>query len=68
MIRPQSKQRNDQIKLINNLKKGDRVIMRDGICGKIIDFSGNDKILLETANESKILFLKSFVSMLDNKS
>ena len=42
--------------------------MRDGICGKIIDFNGNDKILLETANESKILFLKSFVSMLDNKS
>ena len=68
MIRPQSKQRNEQIKLINNLKKGDRVIMRDGICGKIIDFKGNDKILLETANESKILFLKSFVSMLDKKS
>ncbi len=68
MIRTQQKQRNDEIKLINNLKKGDRVIMRDGICGKIIDFSGNDKILLETANESKILFLKSFVSMLDNKS
>jgi len=68
MIRPQSKQRKEQIKLINNLKKGDRVIMRDGMCGKIIDFNGNDKILLETANESKILFLKSFVSMLDNKS
>jgi len=68
MIRPQTKQRNEQIKLINNLKKGDRVIMRDGICGKIIDFNGNDKILLETANESKILFLKSFVSMHDKKS
>ena len=65
MIRPQTKQRKNHEILISNLKKGDKVIMRDGICGKIIDLKGEDKILLETANESKIMFYKSFVSMLD---
>ena len=65
MIRPQAKQRKNHEILIANLKKGDKVIMRDGICGKIIDLNGEDKILLETANESKIMFYKSFVSMLD---
>ena len=65
MIRPQATQRKKHAELINNLKKGDKVIMQNGICGKILDIKGNNKILIETANESKIIFLKSFVSMYD---
>ena len=39
--------------------------MRDGLCGKIIDFIGENKILLETSNNTKITMLKSYVARID---
>ena len=47
MIRPQLKQTKLHNELIANLKKDDKIIMRDGICGKIIDFIGENKIIIE---------------------
>ena len=65
MIRPQVKQTKLHNELISHLKKGDKVIMRDGICGKILDFSGDDKIILETSNQTKLTMLKSYVARID---
>ena len=65
MIRPQVNNQKKHSSLIDNLKKNDKVVMRDGICGKIIDFKGENKILLETANETKIIILKSYVASID---
>ena len=65
MIRPQMNNQKKHSSMIDNLKKNDKVIMRDGICGKIIDFKGENKILLETANETKIIILKSYVASID---
>ena len=65
MIRPQARQQKKHTLLVKNLKKGDKVIMSNGIFGKVIDLIDNDKIIIETANESKILILKSHVSSLD---
>ena len=65
MIRPQVKQTKLHNDLISNLKKGDKIIMRDGLCGKIIDFIGENKILLETSNNTKITMLKSYVARID---
>ena len=65
MIRPQIRQQKKHEQLIKNLKKNDKVIMRDGICGKIIEFVDKDKVMIQTANESKLVFLKSYVSVLD---
>ena len=65
MIRPQVNNQKKHNSLIDNLKKNDKVVMRDGICGKIIDFKGENKILLETANETKIIILKSYVASID---
>ena len=65
MIRPQARQQKNHTLLVKNLKKGDKVIMSNGIFGKVIDLIDNDKIIIETANESKILILKSHVSSLD---
>ena len=65
MIRPQVKQTKLHNQLISTLKKGDKIIMRDGLCGKIIDFIGENKILIETSNETKITMLKSYVARID---
>ena len=65
MIRPQVKQTKLHNDLISNLKKGDKIIMRDGLCGKIIDFIGENKILLESSNNTKITMLKSYVARID---
>jgi len=65
MIRPQVKQTKSHNELITNLKKGDKIIMRDGLCGKIIDFIGENKILLESSNSTKIIMLKTYVARLD---
>ena len=65
MIRPQVRQTKLHNELISNLKKGDKIIMRDGICGKIIDFIGENKILIESSNSTKITMLKSYISRID---
>jgi len=65
MIRPQVKQTKLHNELLSNLKKGDKIIMRDGLCGKIIDFIGKNKILIESSNSTKITMLKSYVARID---
>ena len=67
MIRPQINQQKSHNKLINNLKIGDNIITRGGICGKIISFKEKDKIVINSSNESKILILKSSVMSLNEK-
>lgn len=66
MIRPQVKQTKEHNNLISNLKKGDKVIMRDGICGKIVDLIGENKLLIESSPQTKITVLKTYVSRIDN--
>ena len=65
MIRPQLKQQKNHKVLINNLKKGDKIVTQTGICGIIIDFKGNNKVLINTGNESKILILKNYIISMD---
>ena len=48
MIRPQSLQQKNHSSMLSNLKKGDKVVTRGGILGKIIDFQGNDNKYLLT--------------------
>ena len=66
MIRPQVKQTKEHNNLISNLKKGDKVIMRDGICGKIVDLIVENKLLIESSPQTKITVLKTYVSRIDN--
>ena len=66
MIRPQVTQQKKHDALIKNLKVNDKVIMRDGICGKIIEVIDKDRVKILSANDSKLVVIKSFVSSLDN--
>jgi len=62
MIRPQVKKAKDHKKLIEGLKKGDKVITTAGIHGRIADLNDNT-FLIEVEGGVKIRFDKSAVSL-----
>src|ERR1700743_3133601 len=67
MIRPQVKKQKDQKKYVEELKKGDRVITKAGIHGKIIDVA-ETTFLVETEGGHKIRFEKSAISLESSKA
>ncbi|MAV93578.1 MAG: preprotein translocase subunit YajC [Candidatus Marinimicrobia bacterium] len=68
MIRPQSIQQKNHQNMLNNLKKGDKVLTRGGIIGKIIDFQGknNNIIILSIDGSTNITIMKSYISSIQN--
>lgn len=63
MIRPQMKRAKNEKKFASELKKGDRVVTKSGMHGKIVDFSEkNDAVIIETT-AGKITFDRSSISM-----
>ena len=69
IIRPQRKQQKDFDLMIENLKKGDRILTRGGIYCVIIDFLGEDKqkILVDAGSNVKIQISKNYVDALVKK-
>ena len=68
MIRPQSIQQKNHQNMLENLKKGDRVLTRGGIIGKIVDFQGknNSLVILSIDDSTNITIMKSYISSLQN--
>lgn len=68
MIRPQSIQQKNHQNMLNNLKKGDKVLTRGGIIGKIVDFQGknNNIIILSIDGSTNITVMKSYISSIQN--
>ncbi|MFC6859017.1 MULTISPECIES: preprotein translocase subunit YajC [Zunongwangia] len=63
MIRPQMKKAKQEKSFIAELKKGDRVVTKSGMHGKIVDFSEkNNAVIIETG-AGKITFDKSSISL-----
>ncbi len=67
IIRPQQKQAKEHQKMLEALKKGDRVLTNGGIYGTIVGFRGTD-IELKVAENLKILVARSAVSRLANEA
>ena len=63
MIRPQMQRAKKEKKFAAELKRGDRVITKSGLHGKVFDFSEkNNAIVIETGS-GKLTFDKSAISM-----
>ncbi len=63
MIRPQMKKAKQEKNFAASLKKGDRIITKSGMHGKIVDFSEkNNSVVIETG-AGKITFDRSSISM-----
>ena len=68
ILRPQSKQRKKHDQQIASLKKGDRILTRGGIYGKIINFQGknNNKVVIDVGSGVKLNISRSYISGLAN--
>lgn len=62
MIRPQIKKQKQEKKFAQELKKGDRVITKSGLHGKILELGDDDTCILETL-AGKMKFERSALSL-----
>lgn len=63
MIRPQMKRAKQEKQFSADLKKGDRVITKSGMHGKIVDFSEKQNAVIIETGAGKITFDRSSISM-----
>ena len=69
MIRPQAKRQKEKQKMLDALKKGDRVVTIGGIHGTVSGLKGKDKkiVNLKVSNNTNISLNRSAISGLVNK-
>lgn len=63
MIAPQMKRAKNEKKFAAELKRGDRVITKSGIHGKIVELSDKDSTCTIETGAGKIKFERSAISM-----
>ena len=59
LIRPQQKKAKEHKNMVENLKRGDKVIASGGIIGTVERIVENDKIEIEIAENVKVTLIKS---------
>ena len=63
MIRPQMKRQKDEKRFAAELKRGDRVITKSGMHGKVVDLNDKDYSCILETMAGKIKFDRSAISM-----
>jgi len=63
MIRPQMKRQKDEKKFSAELKRGDRVITKSGLHGKVVDLNDKDASCVIETMAGKMKFDRSAISM-----
>ena len=66
IIRPQQKKQKEHMRMVESLKKGDKVVSNGGIFGTIVKV-GDDRITLEVASKVHINLERQQVSRMDIK-
>ncbi len=62
LIRPQQKRAKEHAAMLGNIKKGDRVVTRGGIIGKVTGVQDNI-VILELQEKVRVQVLKSYVDV-----
>jgi len=60
LIRPQQKQQKALKKMVEDVKRGDEVVMSSGIYGKIADLK-DDTVMLQVANNVSLKFQRNSI-------
>ena len=70
ILRPQTKQRKKHENDLSNLEKGDKIITRGGLYGKIVNFQGkkDNKVTIDTGSGVKLNISRSYIVGLANNS
>ena len=59
LIRPQQKKAKDHKTMVENLKRGDKVVTSGGITGRVERLIDNDKVEVEIAENVRVEIVKS---------
>jgi len=63
MIRPQMKRQKDEKKFAAALKKGDRIVTKSGLHGKVVDLNDKDSSCIIETMAGRLKFDRSAISM-----
>jgi len=63
MIRPQMKRAKDEKKFASELKRGDRIITKSGLHGKVMDLNDKDNSCVIETMAGKLKFDRSAISL-----
>ena len=63
MIRPQIKRQKDEKKFAQNLKKGDKIVTKSGLYGKVVDLNDKDFSCIIETMAGRLKFDRSAISM-----
>lgn len=63
MIRPQMKRQKDEKKFASSLKKGDKIVTKSGMYGKVVDLNDKDFSCIIETMAGRIKFDRSAISM-----
>lgn len=67
IIRPQQKKQKEHMRMVQSLKKGDKIVTNGGIFGTIVKV-GDDRINLEIASKVQIQIERQQVARMDKKA
>lgn len=62
LIRPQQKRFNEHKAMLEQLKKGDKVVTSGGLVGKIDKMQGDDEVVVDLGNNIKVTALRHTIS------
>lgn len=63
MIRPQMKRQKEEKKFAESLKKGDKIITKSGLYGKVVDLNDKDFSCIIETMAGRLKFDRSVISM-----
>ena len=62
IIRPQNKKRDEFQNMLNNIKKGDKVVTAGGLRGSVKGFQGeNNEIIILDLGEANVNVMKNYI-------
>ncbi|WP_206425344.1 preprotein translocase subunit YajC [Staphylospora marina] len=67
LIRPQQKRQRERMKMLGNLKKGDKVVTIGGLHGTIVDLN-EERVTLKVNENTRLVFERSAVNTVANDS
>ncbi len=63
MIRPQMKRQKDERRFAEALKKGDKIVTKSGLYGKVVDINDKDSSCIIETMAGRLKFDRSAISM-----